>query len=255
MAIRLAQGLQHELDRWQLFAPCPGANVTIVAPRLGTWNAASGYADADTKAPMPAGGLFHTYSITKTFTAVRILQLAEQAALSLDDPITRQVPKLPFPSAVTIRALLNHTGGVPSYTDLPAYLPAVRARPSDPWSYEEALALTCQGPLDFAPGTGWRYSNTGYMLLLRLIEELAGESFARSIQRGVVRPLGLARTSVAEEVDHGALVPGYCRDLNDARAMENVIPRCHPGWCLTGLVSSTTEEIARLYRALFDGRC
>ena len=254
MAIRLAQALQHELDRWQLFAPCLGANVTVVAPRLGTWNAASGYADADTKAPMPAGGLFYIYSITKTFTAIRILQLAEQAALSLDDPITRYFPKLPFPSAVTIRALLNHTGGVPSYTDLPAYLPAVRARPSDPWSYEEVLALTCRGPLDFAPGTDWRYSNTGYMLLLRLIEELTGESFARSIERGVVRPLGLTRTSVAEEVDHGALVPGYCRDLNDAQAMENVIPRYQPGWCKTGLVSSTTEEIARLYRGLFDGQ-
>jgi D-alanyl-D-alanine carboxypeptidase len=250
----LCEALQRALDRWQLFAPCPGANVTVVAPGLDAWNAASGYADADTKARMRVGGLFYVYSISKTFTAIRILQLAEQALVSLDDPVTRYFPTLAFPPAATLRALLNHTAGVPSYTDLPAYLPAVRARPSDPWPYEEVLARTCRGRLDFAPGTDWRYSNTGYMLLHRLIETLTAESFARAIERGIVRPLGLARTWAAEEVDRGRLVPGYCRDLNDAQAMENVIPRYHPGWCRTGLIVSTTEEIAQLYRALFDGR-
>jgi D-alanyl-D-alanine carboxypeptidase len=59
---------------------------------------------------------------------------------------------------------------------------------------------------------------------------------------------------VAEEIDRGRLVPGYCCYLNDAEAMENVIPFYHPGWCKTGLVISSTEEVAQFYRALFGGR-
>lgn len=254
MESRLEGALQQQLERWQLFAPCLGANATVAVSGLGRWNGASGLADADTKDPMPVDGSFYIYSITKTFTAIRVLQLAEQGDLSLDDPVTVYLPTLTFPPTVTVRTLLNHTAGVPSYTDLPAYLPSVREKPSTPWSYDEVLKFTGSGKLDFAPGEGWHYSNTGYMLLAAVIEAVTGKSYARNIEDDIVRPLGLVRTYAALDVDKGNVVPGYCRYLNAAEAMENVIPRYHPGWCKTGLIVSTTAEVAEIYTALFDGR-
>lgn len=250
----LSQALQDQLNLWQLFAPCLGANATVIDSAFGTWSAARGFAEVKTKALMPIGGLFYVYSITKTFTAIRVLQLAEQGAFSLDDPIMRHLRELALPSTVTIRRLLNHTSGLPSYTDLPTYAPAVRAQPSNPWSYDDTVALTCHGTFDFPPGEGWHYSNSGYMLLLLMIEAVTRQSFATNLEQGIIQPLKLQHTYVAEELDQGKLVPGYCRYLNEAEVMENVIPRYHPGWCKTGLVISTTEEVAQFYCALFEGR-
>ena len=247
------RALQSTLDRWQLFSPCLGANVTIEDSLRGNWTGASGYADVETKTPMPLGAKFYIYSITKSFTAVRVLQLAEQSLVSLDDPITSYLPELAFPPEVTLRRLLNHTSGVPNYTDLPEYAPATRESPSRPWSYEHVLDLTCSGKLDFPPGEGWHYSNTGYMLLARVIESVTQASFARNIDEGIVERLGLQCTSVAEDVDTGLLTPSYCRSLSKDEMVENIAPRYHPGWCKTGLIISTTDEVAKFYRCLFNG--
>jgi len=249
----LSFALQRQLDRWQLFAPCLGTNVTVVDPLHGTWNAASGYMDPDTKAPMQASGRFYIYSITKTFTAVRVLQLVEAGAVDLDAPISAYLPDVPLPAGVTVRRMLNHTSGVPSYTDLPEYTPATRANSGEPWSYEHTRTLTCTGRLDFEPGQGWHYSNTGYMLLARMIEDVTNASFAHNMEQGIFRPLTLHDTYVAEEIDKGSLPPGYCRYLNDEGVIENVVPKYHPWWCKTGLIVSTTEETAKFFTHLFSG--
>ncbi len=248
-----SRALQNALDRWQLFSPCLGANVTIEDSLRGHWTGASGHADVETKSPMPPGAKFYIYSITKSFTAVRVIQLAEQSLFSLDDPVASHLTEPALPSGVTLRRLLNHTSGVPSYTDLPEYAPATLKSPSRPWSDEHVLKLTCNGKLDFPPGEGWHYSNTGYMLLARLIASITQESFARNIEKGVLQPLGLQCTSVAEDVDDGSITPSYCRSLNKDEMIENIAPRYHPGWCKTGLIISTTDEVAKFYRCLFSG--
>jgi D-alanyl-D-alanine carboxypeptidase len=202
---------------------------------------------------MRTGGKFYIYSITKTFTAVRILQLTEAGALDLDAPISSYLRDTQLSDRITVRRLLNHTSGLPNYTELPEYMPATRASPGSPWSYEFTRDLTCAKALDFEPGAGWHYSNTGYMLLVRLMESVTGESFAQNMEVGIAQPLGLKSTYVAEEVDDGSLVPGYCRYLSDNQAMENVIPRYHPWWCKTGLIVSTTEETTSFLVRLFAG--
>lgn len=254
MEIALQGRLQTQLDSWQLFAPCPGVTVTVLDSALGSWSSGSGYANVDTMEPMVAGAQCYIYSITKTFTAIQVLQLVEAGTVALDDPITRYLSELAFPSTVTIRRLLNHTSGVPSYTDLPSYLPANLASPSIPWSFEEVQQLTCHSELDFVPGEGWHYSNTGYMLLHQLIEIVTQQRYADAIAQNIIQPLGLQNTYVATEVDTGRLVPGYCHYLNNLFAMEDVMLRYHPGWCLTGLIVSTTAEIAQLYQAFFSGQ-
>lgn len=251
----LKNALQDQLDQSLLFAPCLGINVTIKDEKHGCWTAASGFSEPKTKTPISIDEQFYIYSITKTFTSICILQMAQSQKLSLDEPVTNWLPDLPFPPSVTVRRLLNHTSGVPNYTSLETYMPSVQESPSVPWSYNKLLELTCQqGQLDFEPGSNFKYSNTGYMLLLKVIEAVSGETFASVLQTNIFNPLELHKTYVAQEIDRGALVPGFCRYLNSSGLMENVIPKYHPGWCATGVIISTTSNVVQFYEGIFSGK-
>jgi D-alanyl-D-alanine carboxypeptidase len=251
---QLSLALQHQYDRWQKFAPCLGSNVAILDGEHGSWSAATGYQEIKTCAPMPAGASFYIYSITKTFVAARVLQLD----IELDRPISAYLKGLGLegsrlPEGVTVRRLLNHTAGVPSYTALPDYLTATRDSPGQPWSRDEVIRRCCGGKLDFPPGDGWHYSNTGYMLLAQLIETIAGVTLSTAIADGILTPLGLDRTYVAEAVDQGLVTPGYARQLDPEERMVDVMPIYHPGWCLTGLMVSTVGDVARCFEILMSG--
>jgi D-alanyl-D-alanine carboxypeptidase len=106
---------------------------------------------------------FRIGSATKTFTAVAILHLVDEGKVALDDPVAQYVPNLPQAwRGVTIRMLLSHTSGVPDYVFAPTFKGREARLVQTP---EGLLALVREKPLVFAPGTGWRYSNTGFVLL------------------------------------------------------------------------------------------
>jgi D-alanyl-D-alanine carboxypeptidase len=209
---------------------------------------------------MSPAARFPIYSITRTFTAVCALRMAEAGALELDVPIERWLPELPFAGDVTLRCLLGHTAGVFNYSALPAYHAAVREHPREPWSFEEFVARTCHRPLDFAPGNGWAYSNTGYTLVRRVLELETGLRFGAVVAREIASELGLTSTAALEQLDDmRAVVPGYSAffsDLGahgDSGALGDVRPIYHPGWCGTGVLASTGPETCRFFEAVFDG--
>ena len=254
----LAATLQRALDRWQHFAPAAGANVTVLDGALGAWHGASGVADVDSGEPMAPGARAYVYSITKTFTAAIALRLAERRTLDLDEPLERHLPGTGCPSGTTLRRLLNHTAGVPSYTGLPDYADAVAAAPGTPWTLDEVIGRCCRDASpDFAPGTGWCYSNTGHALARRSLESASGRPFAALLHEEIAGPLGLDDTADATEVGGGPdgrpLAPGYDRALFGGDAPRDVVPVYHPHWCLTGLVASTTADVARFLDRLFAG--
>ena len=192
----------------------------------GHWEAALGSAAPGTPR--------YVWSVTKTATAVLLLRQAERGALSIDDPLARWRPDDRFPSDVTLRMLLNHTSGIPCCSSTEQYLAEVRAEPERPWSPDRFLAHAAEQPLPFSPGTGWRYSNTGYLLLRLLLERLTGRSFAEQFRTEVAEPLALTETRVAD----GPL-PGETYD---------------PRWVPTGVLTSTARDVARFYQALFRGQ-
>lgn len=249
MDLQLTHALQTALDRWQKFAPCLGSNAAIIDARLGAWSGAAGQRAIEPDAPMPAGARFYIYSITKTFVAACLLRLG----VALDRPISAYLTRVTLPQDVTIRRLLNHTAGVPSYTDLPDYAAATRDSPGQPWTAEQVISRCCAGELDFSPGQGWHYSNTGYLLLKQTIEAIAGMPLRTTIADGILGPLGLDQTYVAEAVDEGRVTPGYTRLLSTDERMIDVVPIYHPGWCPTGLMVSTVDQVARFYAALMGG--
>ena len=147
-------------------------------------------------------------------------------------------PRLP---AVSLRRLLDHTSGIPDYGRLPAYAEAVRTSPSQPWDDEELLTRAlAQGP-DFAPGEGWAYSNTGYLLVRRIVDEAADGGFAGALERELLGSLGLAETSLALELDDlDDLVPARSRQLG--RGLPDVRGLYHPCWVGHRTLASTERS-------------
>ena len=250
--------LQETLNYWFNFAPCLGTNISLYDKQHGYWHAACGHSQIQPSTPLEANERCYIYSITKTFTAIAIMQLVETGKLLLDKPANHYLKQgffndITLTNEITIRHLLNHTSGIPSYTDLADYMPATKAEPSNPWSFEDTIQLTLTKNLNFSPGEKWAYSNTGYMLLLLIIEGVSGLSYAEYIDRFIIKKLTLDNTYVAEDIDNGKVTNGYCRYLNQEDKMENITPIYNPWWCKTGLIVSTTSEVTQLYKHLFDG--
>lgn len=197
---------------------------------------------------------FLAYSITKTFTAVLILELCEARRLSLDDRLASWFPRVPQADRISLRQLLNHTGGIPDYGRTRAYHEDLRSLPSEPWSFERFAAETFDRGTRFDPGHGWAYSNPGYMLLKRVAEEVTAASYRVLIAERVARPLGLRRTFVAESVsDLATLAPGTSSALSADGAPRDVRAYYHPGWVAHGVVASTASELVRFLDGLFRG--
>ena len=253
MSYPQSQELQKIIDDWQYFAPCLGANMTVYDSKYGYSDYASGYKSINPEQQLETKELFYIYSITKTFTAILVMQLVEKGLVSLNTSITKYLKYIQLPKEVTVAHLLNHTSGVSSYTDLSNYLSDNRADPSEPWSFDYVIYKTCNGKLDFSPGEKWHYSNTGYMLLLLMIESVTNITFSKNVNYLIVKKIGLKNTYVAEGVDN-KITNGYCRYLNEERKMKNIINNYNPWWCKTGLIVSTSYEITKLYNALFSGR-
>jgi D-alanyl-D-alanine carboxypeptidase len=174
--------------------------------------------------------------------------------LALGDRLARWFPRITGSDHISLRQLLNHTAGIPDYGGLDSYHVAVRTSPSSPWSFERFAAETFDKGLRFDPGSGWAYSNPGYMLLKRIAEDVTGASYGAMIGDRIARPLGLLRTFVPESLhDLSGLAPATSRDLALDRAPREVRGRYHPGWVSHGVVASTPSDIARFFDALFCG--
>jgi D-alanyl-D-alanine carboxypeptidase len=253
--VRTEELLQRALDRLVAAPGGLGAAAAVRCEGLGSWSGASGWLDLERSTAMPADARFPIYSITKSVIAVCVLRLAELRALALDEPISRWLTGLPFGDDVTLRQLLNHTAGVPNYSALPEQIAALRVSPGEAWTFEQFVERSCRRGLDFSPGEGWCYSNTGYALLKRVVELANATSFAEAVQQHVAGPLGHTATAVVEgRAAFEALAPGFGREFNRNAELEDVRRVYDPGWVAHGLVASTAAEIVEFYQALFGGK-
>ena len=172
-----------------------------------------GLANLEHQVPVGPDTVFNIGSVSKQFTAMSAILLAEQGRLSLDDDIRRYLPEMPdYGTPITIRQLINHTSGVKNYFDV-LFLKGLSHK--DPVTSQEVYTLLTQlKSLDFTPGSEERYSNSGYFLLGRIVERVSGVSLARFEQDNIFGPLGMTHTHVHDDV--GAVVPnrayGYVRD-------------------------------------------
>lgn len=172
----------------------PGASVVVVQRGRVVFERAFGSADLEARVAATAQTDYRLASVTKQFTATAIMLLAADGRLTYDDPVSRWLPDLPaYARDVRIRHLLHHTGGLWDYEDFVADSQTYQVKDRD------CLQLIRRADsLYFAPGSAYRYSNTGYALLALIVEAASGMPYARFVDARIFRPLGM-RGSVAFE--------------------------------------------------------
>jgi D-alanyl-D-alanine carboxypeptidase len=235
----------------------PGA-IGLVRQGDVTVRAASGTADLRTHRAMSVGDRFRVGSLTKSFVATVVLQLAGEKRLGLDDPIERWLPGLvPDGRHITVRQLLNHTSGLFNYTDdarvLAPYLQ--QHNPHFVWRPRQLVAIATSHPPLFPPGTAWAYSNTGYILLGLLVERVTGTDLGTQLRRRIFDPIRLRDTSfpVTSARIRGHHAHGYANFTPGAPLTDTTELGTSWAWA-AGSIVSTVDDIARFYRALLTGR-
>jgi len=169
----------------------PGAAVIVVRDGKVILRKGYGKANMELGVPIEPDMVFRIGSLTKQFTAVAILMLAEQGKLSLEDDITKLLPDYPTKGTkITVEHLLTHTSGIKSYTSLPEWLPLWRK--DMPMS--ELIGIFKDKPMDFAPGEKWAYNNSAYVLLGAIIEKASGQTYPDFIEKNIFAPLGMTHS-------------------------------------------------------------
>ena len=170
----------------------PGATVIVVKDGQTLLRKAYGLANVANKESLQAEHVMRFGSITKQFTAVAILQLVEEHKIALNDTLSKFFPDYPeMGKSVTVEHLLTHSSGIPSYTEKPGF----EAKMLADISVSDMLDSIKNDPLEFEPGTNFKYNNSGYFILGAIIEKVSHENYANYMARHIFTPLGLNNTA------------------------------------------------------------
>ena len=227
----------------------PAVSIAVVRGKDTLVMKGYGLASREANRPATASTIYRIGSITKQFTAAGIMREVEQGKIMLDDPITKYLPDVPtHGQRITVRNLLTHTSGVHNYTDKPEWA----KRWGEEMTPRQIVAFVDKDTLDFAPGTKYSYSNTGYVLLGMILEKVTGQPYATYLQKQFFTPLGLTQTSYcADKPKDSQFAEGYAATSGAVKPAEylNITQPFS-----AGALCSTVRDLVRWQRALLDGR-
>lgn len=226
----------------------PGAAVIVVKDGRPLYRGGRGMADLEMGIALQPDMVFRLGSITKQFTAVAILMLAEEGKLSPEDPIEKHLPGYPTQGhVITIEHLLTHTSGIQSYTDMPGWM---TTKILAPMSVEELVDGFKKEPMQFAPGTRWAYNNSAYVLLGAIVEKASGKTYEAFVRERIFGPLGMS-SSLYDRTEK--IVPkrarGYTRQGDEPRNAA-YLSMTQP--YSAGSLASTVDDLARWDAALYS---
>jgi CubicO group peptidase (beta-lactamase class C family) len=202
-----------------------------------------GWSDRDKQIPNTPQTKYRLGSITKQFTAMAVLLLQTQGQLNVQELICRYISECPDPwQEITIHHLLTHMSGIPDLTEFPDF-ETFKATPSPPM---QTIARFKDKPLDYQPGKKWSYSNSGYVLLGYIIEQVSGQSYEQFLQQNIFDPLQMTNTGY----DHGdgSLATGYT-GMDSHWEKPDYIDMTLP--FAAGGLYSTVEDLYRWDQALY----
>ncbi|MFD7091449.1 serine hydrolase domain-containing protein [Streptomyces sp. NPDC059896] len=244
----------------------PGA-LARVTDHDGVWNGAAGVADRTTGRERLPRDRYRVASLTKTFVATVLLQLEAEGRLGLDDTVESWLPGVVRGNGhdgriVTVRQLLNHTSGIFNYNSDLEFRRKVAGdgfptHRYDTWQPEQLTALAMSHPPYFAPGAGFHYSNTNYILAGMIVERVTGRPYGTEIERRILSPLELRATS-APGTDVRMPRPSgraYSKLLSQDPAAEiHDVTELNPTLAgASGSMISDSADLQRFYRALLRG--
>ncbi len=259
----LAERLQQVLQQ-RLAAAAPGVQAAVVLADGTLVPFQCGFADRARTAPMPADGKLLAGSTGKTFFAALCCQLAAAGRLDLDAKVgtwfaeQSWFARVPNAAAVTVRQLLMHRSGIMRYEFDPRFLTELLAKPDHRFTPREELAFVLDQEPRFAAGAGFDYSDTNYVLLGLVLEQVTGEPCYGEIERRFLTPLGLEHTvpSVGRRID--GLLQGHAGDDNpfggrDEMLADGELPFDVGFEGAGGGFATTASDLARWAKALYGG--
>ncbi|UCC83865.1 MAG: beta-lactamase family protein [Gemmatimonadota bacterium] len=246
--------LQAALDASFAQTDGKGISVAVLIPGRPMWTGVAGVSHDDV--PITRRTAFAAGSITKTFTAVTVLRLAEEGFLSLDDSLHSWLPDYPHVDHdITIRQLLNHTSGLSDFVDVPGWIIPLLDEPNRVWGMEEYLLETIREPY-FEKGTAWSYSTAGYLLLRMIIELASGSTLSAAYKEYIIEPLELSDTYVCPDDPMPADWAHGWLDItgDDVYDDFSVIPNTSFCSAAGGQIFSTPTDLTKLGDALMHER-
>jgi len=227
----------------------PGVSVAVMRGRDTLLMAGFGLADIAAHRQATPAMIYEIGSNTKQFTSAAIMRLAEEHKLSIDDDLSKYLPQIPLHgNRVTIRQLLTHTSGIRSYTEVEAW----RGHWAEDLTPDSIMGFVAKDTFDFAPGTRYKYDNSGYILLGMVIEKVSGRPYAKYLESEFFEPLGLTHTSYCpSHTTDPAFAAGY------SKKDDGVVP--HEYLSLTqpyaaGSLCSTVGDFVTWQRDLAAGK-
>lgn len=251
--------LQNLLDKYAGIG-LPGIAIAVYSPE-GFWAGSAGYAKLENKTLMQPCHLQYSQSVSKTYLAVAMLKLSEQGQINLDEKITAYLPaevtkKVTGAEKVTVRQLMNHTSGIAEYNDKPAYVSYLLQHPLHVFTTMDYLDFIEGDDMQFEPGSKLRYTNTNYLLLALIGDQLTGDH-AKYLRDQIFKPLGLVNSYYRDDenyLNQPDLVNSYW-DRYSNSALENcsAMQKVNVGSLIgdDGIIAAPADYVSFL-KALFE---
>jgi len=189
--------MKNFLDSWRIKKKVPGVILLINTPTQQDIFT-SGTTELNGTDPITTNTLFAVGSITKTFTSAMILRLEAEGKLNINNDIGPYFPEYPRWKKITIKQLLNMTSGIPNYTENATWIENVKNHFKETWTTDQLIDLAYQQQDYFKPGKGWHYSNTDYVLLGKIIQDITHQSLSYTFESQFFNPLHLINTYYSE---------------------------------------------------------
>ncbi|WP_333592094.1 serine hydrolase domain-containing protein [Brevundimonas sp.] len=232
----------------------PGLQVAVWRGGEALFSQGFGQANLETAAPLTPASVMRVGSVTKQFTAAVMLQLQQEGRLSLDDALARYRPDIPRAQDLILRRMLNHTSGLGNYTDRPDRAELMQAARADRTTAQNVAEVVAHQPfMAYEPGQGWAYSNSAYVLLGALIEQIDDRPLGETMKARLFDPLGLADTALD---DAARVVPNRASGYTPRRGggFDNAAYVSMSFPAAAGALRSTCDDLCRWTEALHGGR-
>lgn len=227
----------------------PGGAVLVAKGGVVLYEKAIGLADITKKTPLSTDNVFRIGSVSKQFTALAILQLADAGKLKLSDEIQLYVAFPKKGQIITIEHLLTHTSGIPNYTAQPSFN---AERYGKDITLDSLIASFAELPLEFAPGTKWNYSNSGYILLGAILEKASGQSWEAYLREHIFKPAGMSHSSASA---FNGQLPGEALGYAEGDSGYEVATYLSMSWpYAAGTMRSTVGDLWAWNRSVFAGK-
>jgi D-alanyl-D-alanine carboxypeptidase len=225
-----------------------GMSVALVRDGKAVLVKGYGHRSLEPRQPVTTNTLFAIGSVTKQFACACILLLAEDGKLSVQDKVAKYYPGLTRADEITLLDLMQHVSGYPDFYPLDF----LDRRMQSPIAVDELIRQYAGGKLDFEPGARYSYSNTGFMILGRVVEKVSGRSFSQFLQERLLNPAEMTQTVFERGQSRHPVAHGY---TSFALSPPDAAPPEADGWIFSaGAMYSSALDLAKWDLALIDGK-